>query len=152
MKTKNLYCGRIGYDCPNKGFDGRCKTCGHIEEFDEFKDCEHVVEVKDDKMNLLVRHLYMVRSDTKRAITTASIPEKVYPNDLYCSYVETVCPYQAHGGKCTLVQCMPSGITNCGYQITLDKETELVERLIQFIHFDKEKLLKQIEQLKQNKK
>ena len=48
MKTKNLYCGRIGYDCPNKGFDGRCKTGGRIEEFDEFKDCEHVVEVKDD--------------------------------------------------------------------------------------------------------
>ena len=152
--NKISYCGNIGRECPNKTVDGRCITNGKNAEYEENQLCEHVVDVADQKNIFLIKYLYNVHNDTPRIVSIAHKPIEVFPNDLYCTKIESDCTYLSLGGKCTMVQFMQgrSLSTSCKHQITLDPESELVVRLIQFIHRDKEKLNKQIQDLQQKQK
>jgi hypothetical protein len=152
--NKILYCGNIGRKCPNKTVDGRCTTCGIMTEFEESKPCEHVVGVTDNQNKFLIKYLYNIHNDTPRVVSIVSKPIDVYPNDLYCAKIDSDCSYLTPGGKCAKVQCLMGRDTSttCEHQITLDSESELVVRLMQFIHRDKERLNKKIQELQQNQK
>ncbi len=161
LKKNCIFCGKIGYECPNKNFDGICKTDGKVNEFGEKQPCNHSVTIKNENMQFFAKYLYTARSDKPRQIMTRSEPVKVYPDNLYCTHVDTFCPYQAPGGKCTIVQFLQGREepTTCDYQMYVDPETELVTRLIQYVHMDIDKLKKEnaklqkeIEELKQNQK
>lgn len=161
MENHCKYCGNIGKKCPNKSIDGRCRTDGKINEYGENLDCEHAVNIADGTNRFLIESLYKVHNGAPRAIPVTSKPIEVYPDKLYCARIEVSCAYQSPGGKCTLVQFMEGrdASTKCDDQIYLDKEPELITRLIQFVHRDveqlkkeKAQLQKQIEELQQNQK
>ena len=162
MQKKNCkFCGRIGYKCPNKTFDGLCISDGIINENGTPRHCGQDVVVENENMQFFVKYLYTARSDKPRQIMVRSEPVKVYPDNLYCTLIDTSCPYQSPGGKCTIVQFLEGReeSTVCDHQMYLDQETELVTRLIQYVHMDidklkkeKAKLQKQIEELRQIKK
>jgi hypothetical protein len=152
MPTNKIsYCGNIGRKCPNKTVDGYCTTGGIVTEDDVSSPCEHVVDVADEKNQFLIKYLYNVHNDIPRVVSIVPKPIDVYPNDLYCSDTKSNCTYLALGGKCAKVQCLMGRDTptNCEHQITLDTESELVVRLIQFVHRDKERLNKKIQELQQ---
>ena len=162
MQKKNCkFCGRIGYKCPNKTFDGLCISDGIINENGAPRHCGQDVVVENENMQFFVKYLYTARSDKPRQIMVRSEPVKVYPDNLYCTLIDTSCPYQSPGGKCTIVQFLEGReeSTVCDHQMYLDQETELVTRLIQYVHMDidklkkeKAKLQKEIEELRQIQK
>ena len=162
MKSSCVYCGAIGKKCPNKIAGGRCKTDGKTtNEYDKIQDCEHAVNIVNRTNRFFVEYLYKIRNGAPRHISVVSTPVNNYPEDLYCTHIDEMCPYQSPGGKCTLIQCMEGrdSSTQCDYQMNFDKEPELITRLIQFVHKDIEQLKKenaelqkQIAELQQNQK
>ena len=135
MKYPYLYCGNIGTKCPEKMSDGRCKL---TERLDEVEQCPDSVVVENPDMGFLIKYLYYIRSGAPRVISTTAQPIKTYPDGLYCGQIDKHCPHQTPGGKCKLHENMP-GEKDCGFGIYLSAEMELVTRLLQFVHRDKDK-------------
>ncbi|MBR4891587.1 MAG: hypothetical protein IKZ34_00185, partial [Alphaproteobacteria bacterium] len=118
-KNECVFCGKIGYRCPNKNFNGICRTNGEINEHGEKQPCKHTVTIKDGSSAFFAKHLYTIRNNKPHQISPISQPVNIYPNYLYCANIDTFCPYQSPGGKCTLIQFMQGRdvSTTCGYQI-----------------------------------
>lgn len=135
LKYPYLYCGNIGTKCPEKLPDGRCKL---TEQFPDVERCPDSVIVESPDMGFLIKYLYLIRSNEPRVITTTVAPMQTFPNNLYCAQVEKHCPHQTPGGKCKLHENMP-GSGDCPHEIYLTEEMELITRLLQFVHRDKEK-------------
>ena len=134
MKFPYLYCGNIGTNCPDKMPDGRCKR---TEKLDTVERCPDSVVVTSPESGFLIKYLYHIRSNGERIITTTAQPMQTYPNNLYCGQIEKHCPHQTPGGKCKLHENMP-GEADCPHQIYLTEDLELITRLLQFVHRDKE--------------
>ena len=135
MKYPYLYCGNIGTKCPEKLPDGRCKLTERIPDVER---CPDSVIVESPDMGFLIKYLYYIRSNAPRVISTTHKPMDVFPDRLYCSQIEKHCPHQTPGGKCKLHENMP-GEKDCEHGVYLTEEMELITRLLQFIHRDKEK-------------
>ena len=135
MKYPYLYCGNIGTFCPEKLPDGRCKL---TERIPDTEPCPDSVVVENPEIGFFIKQLYYIRSSAPRIITTTTKPMETYPNNLYCTQIDRFCPHQTPGGKCKLHENMP-GQGDCPHGIYLAPEMELLTRLIQFVHFDKEK-------------
>ena len=135
MKFPYLYCGNITTKCPEKMADGRCKL---TERLDEAGRCPDSVLVENPDMGFIIKYLYHIRSDAPRVISTTAQPMETYPNDLYCTQIEQHCPHQTPGGKCKLhenIRCA----AKCPNELPLTSDMELIVRLLQFVHRDKDK-------------
>lgn len=135
MKYPYLYCGNIGTKCPEKMADGRCKLTERIPDVER---CPDSVVVESPESGFLIKCLYHIRSNKPRVITTTAAPMQTHPNNLYCSQIDRHCAHQTPGGKCKLHENMP-GEMDCPHGIYLNEEMELITRLLQFVHRDKEK-------------
>lgn len=135
MKYPYLFCSNIGAKCPDKLPDGRCQR---TEKLDTVERCPDSVVVTSPESGFLIKYLYYIRSNAPRVISTTAQPMETYPNDLYCTQIEKHCPHQTPGGKCKLHENMP-GEGDCPHQIYLTEDFELITRLLQFVHRDKDK-------------
>lgn len=135
MKFPYLYCGNIGTKCPDKMPDGRCKR---TEKLDTVEPCPDSVVVTSPESGFLIKYLYFIHSDAPRVITTTAQPMQTYPNNLYCGRIDKQCPHQTPGGKCKLHENIPCA-ADCPNEMHLTEEMELITRLMQFVHRDKEK-------------
>lgn len=135
MKYPYLFCSNIGVKCPDKLPDGRCKR---TRKLDTVERCDDSIVVADKNMGFLIKYLYHIRSDAPRVISTTAQPMETYPNDLYCTQIEQHCPHQTPGGKCKLhenIRCA----AKCPNELPLTPDMELIVRLLQFVHRDKNK-------------
>lgn len=135
MKYPYLFCSNIGVNCPDKLPDGRCKR---TRKLDTVERCDDSIVVEDKNMGFLIKYLYHIRSDAPRVISTTAQPMETYPNDLYCTQIEQHCPHQTPGGKCKLhenIRCA----SKCPNELPLTPDMELIVRLLQFVHRDKDK-------------
>ena len=135
MKFPYLYCGNIGTKCPEKLPDGRCKLTERIPDVER---CPDSVVVENPESGFLIKYLYNIRSGTPHIITTTTQPMQTYPNNLYCTQIDRACPHQTPGGKCKLHENIPCA-ADCPNEIYLTEEMELITRLMQFVHRDKDK-------------
>ena len=134
LKYPYLYCGNIGTKCPEKLPDGRCKL---TERLDKQERCPDSVVVENPESGFLIKYLYHIYNAGPRIISTTLKPMQTYPNNLYCGQIDKHCPHQTPGGKCKKHENMP-GEADCPHQIYLTEDLELITRLLQFVHRDKE--------------
>ena len=137
MKYPWLYCGNITGKCEHKQKDGRCAQSEQLMN-GVGEMCNDAVVVTNADMGFLIKYLYCVRNRTPRVITTTARPINNYPNQLYCTKIDEMCPHQTPGGKCKLIENLPCE-RDCEHAMLINEEVELATRLIQFLHRDLEK-------------
>lgn len=135
MKLPYLYCGNINTKCPEKMPDGRCKL---TERLDECERCPDSVVVETPEHDFVIRYLYSIRNNVPRLVTINSQPMRTYPDNLYCGKLDDHCPHQTPDGKCKRLENIPD-YGPCKDELYLSSEMELITRLLQCAHRDKQK-------------